>query len=1085
MKRFFTLSAILLIFIAFISFAEEEGEKEKDLMNSATFSGLKIRGIGPGVASGRIIDFAVNPCNSNEFYVAVASGGVWKTTNDGTTFTPIFDSQGSYSIGCVELDPNNHNVVWVGTGENNSQRSVSWGDGIYKSTDGGKSWENMGLEDSEHIGKIWIDPRNSDVVFVAAQGPLWNAGGDRGLYKTTDGGKTWEKSLFISDDTGISDLIVDPRDPDVMYCSSYQRRRHVWTLINGGPEAAMYKSVDGGKNWDKLTSGLPGGYVGRIGMAISPVNPDYIFALIEATGDKGGLFRSTDRGASWEKRSNYKSVSAQYYQELFCDPVNVDKIFSVDTYTKYSEDGGKTWQRLSLSERHVDDHALWINPKNTDNLLIGGDGGIYETFDHGKTWKFFSNLPVTQFYRVSVDYEEPFYYVYAGTQDNNTLGGPSRTVNAYGIMNQDWFFVVGGDGFKAVVDPKNPDIIYAQPQYGFLVRYDKKSGQMTGIQPQPEPGEEHRWNWDSPVIISPHDNKTLYFAANRVYKTTNRGDSWTAVSPDLTQQIDRNQLEIMGRIWEPETPAKNASTSLYGNIVSLEESPVKQGLLYAGTDDGLIQVSENDGESWTKIDQFPDVPKNTYVSDIICSQFDENVVFACFDNHKRGDFKPYVLKSTDKGKTWSSIAGNLEEPHVAWSIAQDHENKDLLFLGTEYGFFFSLNGGEKWIQAKNGLPTIAIRDIDVQRRENDVALASFGRGIYLFENYAPLREVTPELFEKDAHIFDIKNALLYMENRSHGRRSLGAEFYRADNAPFGATFTYYLKESVETKKQKRIKKSKKIRKGGENPPYPSFEEMRKEDIEESPYLIFTIKNSKGEIIRRLTESMSKGINRITWDLRYPDTAPISSKTNINENSGFLVYPGQYTVTMSKSVDGKVTDIAGPEEFTVEYLDNATLDAEDKLALDEFRDKVMSLRNAYEGTNKYLHNAKERIDVIRKSLLATREAPIELVEKARDIELQLLDIEVIMTGDKSKSSRNANQTPSINDRLGNMLYSMFFTSSAPTETNKEAYRICGRQLENVITQLDKIVRTDLAEIEQEMNKLESPWTPGRLPDWKMK
>ncbi|HEX2224599.1 MAG TPA: glycosyl hydrolase, partial [Thermoanaerobaculia bacterium] len=603
-------------------------------MTADTFKNLKLREVGPALTSGRIIDLAVHPEQKATWYVAVASGGVWKTINAGITWTPLFDDTGSYSVGCITMDPNNPMVLWVGSGENNSQRSVGYGDGVYKSTDGGKSWTNMGLKNSEHIGKILVDPRDSDVVYVAAQGPLWNAGGDRGLYKTTDGGKTWKPVLTISENTGISDIVFDPRDPDILYATSYQRRRHVWTMINGGPEGGIHKTMDGGATWKKVMTGLPKEDIGRIGLAISPADPEVIYAIVEAARQTGGFFRSVDGGGNWEKRSNYVSGSGQYYQEIFPDPKNPDRVYSVDVFSRVTDDGGRTWRNIGNRNRHVDDHVIWIDPDNTDHLLIGGDGGLYETWNRGEVWDFKPNLPVTQFYRVSVDESRPFYYIYGGTQDNFSLGGPSRTANVHGIANSDWFITRGGDGFETVVDPKDPNLVYSQAQHGALVRYDRKTGETLDIQPQDEvTGAALRFNWDSPVIISPHSNTRLYFAANRLFRTDDRGNSWKAISPDLTRQIDRNKLKVMGRYWSIDAVAKNASTSFYGNIVSLDESPKQENLVYIGTDDGLIQVTENAGGSWRKVERFPGVPENTYVSSIVASQHDAGTVFAAFDNH--------------------------------------------------------------------------------------------------------------------------------------------------------------------------------------------------------------------------------------------------------------------------------------------------------------------------------------------------------------------------------------------------------------------------------------------------------------------
>ncbi|MDH3268845.1 MAG: glycosyl hydrolase, partial [Ignavibacteria bacterium] len=734
---------LLLFVISFLSspILSQDKEEDKNPYKSSTFNGLKFRLLGPAVTSGRVVDFAVNLNDIHEFYVAVACGNVWKTTNSGTTWNPIFDNYGSFSIGCVTIDPKNENVVYVGTGENNSQRSVSWGDGLYRSEDGGKSFTNIGLKTSEHIAKILIDPRDSKVIYVAAQGPLWGSGGERGLYKSTDYGVTWDSVLYVSENTGVTDIAMDPRDPDVLYAASYQRRRHVWTLINGGPEGAIYKSTDAGKNWNKLESGLPKGDIGRIGLAISPVNPDYVYAIIEAANDGSGFYRSTNRGISWDKRGDYKNVSAQYYSEIFCDPIDVDKVYVLDTYSAITEDGGKTFSRISTKGRHVDDHAFWINPNNPSHFLIGGDGGVYETFDSGQTFLFKNNLPITQFYRISVDNFEPFYRVMGGTQDNNSMITPSQTVNEEGIVNADFIPLVGGDGYEAVADPDNPYIIYCQWQYGGLTRHDLQSGETISIKPQEGKDEPpYIWNWDTPLILSPHANR-LYAAANKIFRSDDKGNTWEVISPDLTRQVDRNKLPIMDKVWSVDAVAKNASTSIYGNVVSLSESPVVEGLIYAGTDDGLVQVTEDGGTSWKKIESFPGIPEMTYVSCLYASRFDANTVYATFDNHKRADFKPYVLVSRDKGNSWESISGDLKEPHVVYAITQDNVKPDLLFIGTEYGVFFTHSGGNKWIELKGGLPTTAVRDLDIQVRENDLALATFGRGFYVLDNYSPLRNI--------------------------------------------------------------------------------------------------------------------------------------------------------------------------------------------------------------------------------------------------------------------------------------------------------------------------------------------------------
>lgn len=536
-----------------------ESQTPTDLrVDAGTFSSLAARGLGPAIMSGRVGDLAVNPARPSEFYVAVASGGVWKTVNGGVSFTPIFDTQGSFSIGCLALEPGNASVLWVGTGENNSQRSVSWGDGVYVSRDGGKSFTNTGLKNSAHIGMFAIDPRDTNRVFVAAMGPLWSTGGDRGLYRTDNGGKTWERVLYVSEDTGINEVHMDPRDPDTMYATAYMRRRHVWTLVNGGPESAIHKTTDGGKTWRKLTSGLPAGDKGRIGMDVSPANPDILYAIVEAP-EGGGVFRSRDRGETWEKRSAYMTGSPQYYNELVADPLNPDRVYALDTFLQVSDDGGATFRRAGQRDKHVDEHALWINPANTDHLISGCDGGVYESFDKAATWRFCPNLPVMQFYRVAVDNSKPFYYVYGGTQDNNTIGGPSRTTDRAGITNEDWFVTTGGDGFEPAIDPTDPNIVYSESQDGGLVRFDRRSGEEVDIRPREKPGDKpFVFNWDTPLIISPHNHKRLYYGGNVLFRSDDRGDSWTIISGDLTRGLDRNQLKVFGKVQSPMCPANTS-----------------------------------------------------------------------------------------------------------------------------------------------------------------------------------------------------------------------------------------------------------------------------------------------------------------------------------------------------------------------------------------------------------------------------------------------------------------------------------------------------------------------------------------------
>lgn len=1067
-------------------------DKPKDPHSADTWSGLELRNLGPALTSGRIADLAVHPTDRRTWYIAVASGGVWKTTNAGTTWQPIFDGEGSYSIGCVTLDPSNPSVVWVGTGENNSQRSVGYGDGVYKSEDGGKSWRNMGLKTSEHVGMIRIDPRDSDVVYVAAQGPLWKEGGDRGLYKTADGGKTWIAVLTVSPHTGISEVHLDPRDPDTLYAVAYQRRRHVWTLIDGGPESGIHKSTDAGATWKKLESGLPKEDMGKIGIAIAPSRPDTLYAVIESTNKAGGLFRSTDRGATWEKRGDYGSSSPQYYNELFADPGNPDRLYAMDTFLKVSNDGGKTFSNLGGKSKHVDDHVIWVDPADYDHYLVGCDGGLYESFDRGSTWRFFENLPIIQYYRVTVDNSKPFYFVYGGTQDNHSMGGPSRTTSMNGVSNYDWFITQTGDGFWSAIDPVDPNIVYSEYQHGGLTRYDRKSGEGTAIQPLEGKGEPGlRWNWDSPLIISPHRHTRLYFAANRLFRSDDRGDSWRAISPDLTRQLDRNQLKVMGRIWSVDAVAKNASTSFFGNIVALDESRRAEGLLYVGTDDGLVQISEDGGGAWRKVASFPGVPDMTYVSDLQASKHDAGVVYAAFDNHKMGDFKPYLLRSGDRGKTWRSIAGDLPARGSVKTMAEDHVDPNLLFAGTEFGLFASTDGGKKWIQLKGGMPTIAVKDIAIQEQENDLVAGTFGRGFYILDDYTPLRNFQAATLAEKAVLFPVAPALAYHETSALGLRGKGFQgetFYFAPNPPFGAVFTYYLKDSLKARKKVRQEAEQKIAREGKDTAYPAWEALRAEAAEEEPAIVITIAGEDGQVVRRFTGPSEAGVHRAVWDLRFPAPDPTSLEAPDTDNlfstppAGPMAAPGVYQVEIAQRVDGKVTRLIGPERFEVQALGLATLGAPDRAALLAFQHQTARLQRAVTGAEEAIGEAETRIKHLKKALLDTPAAPPELHDQVRALEPRLRDIKIALSGDRLLASENEPTPSSISDRVSTIIGTQWSSSSAPTGTSQEAYRVAAELFATELAKLRALIATDLAALEAQAEAAGAPWTPGRLPSW---
>jgi photosystem II stability/assembly factor-like uncharacterized protein len=1069
--------------------APEQRPARPEASPASPFAGLRFRSIGPGVTGGRVIAFAVDPKDRAKYFAAVASGGVWKTINSGTTWTSVFDNYGTYSIGAITLDPKDSNILWVGTGERNSQRSVSYGDGVYKSEDGGKSFRKAGLEKSEHIGRIVVDPRDGKVVYVAAQGPLWGGGGERGLFKTSDGGKTWKNVLNISENTGVTDVALDPSNPDILYAAAWQRRRHVWTLINGGPESAIYKSTDAGATWTKLRSGLPQGEMGRVGLAVSPIEPNVVYATVEAEAEGSGIYRLKDRGATWEKMSG-QIAQAMYYGQIVCDPKNVDRVYIPNVIFQVSDDGGRTQRPLGEKSKHVDNHTIWIDPQNTDYYLVGSDGGIYESFDRGQNWHFKANMPITQFYDVSVDNSTPFYNVCGGTQDNNSWCGPSRTRSASGITNSDWFVTNGGDGFHTLVDPEDPNTIYATLQYGALVRFDKRTGERINIQPREGKGEQAlRWNWDSPLVISPHAHTRLYFASNKLFRSDDRGDSWKVLSPDLTRQLDRDKLPVMGKIWGPDAIAKHQSTSQYGNIVALAESPKREGLIYAGTDDGLIQVTEDGGKTWRKVETFPGVPDKTFVARIRASQHDASTAYAVLNNHKSSDFAPYVLKTTDAGKTWTSIAGNLPKAHPTWSIAEDHVNPNLLFVGTEFGLFFTDDGGQKWTQLRGGLPTIAVRDIAIQKRENDLVVGTFGRGIYILDDYTPLRLTDAKLLTQESHLYPIKDALLYIQSQPLGGRGKafqGESFYTAENH-FGATFTYYLKDALKTKRQLRKDAE---RKGGEVP-YPSKEELSAEAEEEAPMIVLTVTDATGNVVRRLTGPTMTGIQRVTWDLRYPATQLAPPRAPGSENleeifgftpAGHLVMPGKYTVTLSKRANGQWTQLSAPQSFNVATEGWHTMAAADRKTLQDFQQKTARLQRTVNGALSTANELKTKLTTARRALLETPSASEKLIDEVANVDKQLNVILKALRGDTALAARQENLPPSINARVGIVANATRMAISKPTQTQLDQYNIAAQEFDLVLKQLRQLVEVDMAKIEKGMEAAGAPWTPGRVPVW---
>ncbi|MBI1393602.1 MAG: glycosyl hydrolase [Alphaproteobacteria bacterium] len=1015
-----------------------------DAMPTDVFGGLKLRNIGPAFMSGRIADIEIMQHDPDTWIVGVASGGVWRTDNAGVTWKPIFDDQGSYSIGEVAIDPSNPNVIWVGTGENNGGRHLGFGDGVYRSKDGGETWENLGLKTSEHISKIIVHPDNPDVAWVAAQGPLWSPGRERGLYKTTDGGKTWKNVLSKGEWTGVTDLMIDPRDPDRLYAATWQHHRNVAAYMGGGPETGLFASTDGGETWTELTEGLPEENMGKIGLAMSPQNPDVLYAAIELERRTGGIWRSADRGASWTKMSDAVGggTGPHYYQELFASPHQFDKIYMVSNTTMVSSDGGKTMVPLNNEYKHVDDHAIAFHPTNPDYILFGSDGGVYESRDGEKTWRYINNLPVTQFYKVAVDDAEPFYFVYGGTQDNSSQGGPSRTDNRHGIRNSDWFLTLFADGHQSATEPGNPDIMYAEWQEGNLVRHDRTTGENVHIQPQPKPGEPlERYNWDAPIYVSRHDPKRIYFASQRLWRSDDRGDSWTAVSGDLTRNQDRMQLPIMGRKWSWDAGWDFLAMSMYNTITSVGESPVDENVLYVGTDDGLIQATKDGGATWRKVPvgSLPGVPDTAFVNDIRADLHDRDTVYVALDNHKYGDYTPYLYRSTDGGTTWESMVGDLPERHLVWRIVQDHVDKDLFFLATEFGLYFSVDAGGQWVKLP-GAPTISFRDVTIQRRENDVVAASFGRGFYVLDDLAPLRSVDAEALEKEAHLFPGRKAWWYFERHPLSYDEGGEQghsYYRAPNPPFGATFTYFLKEGLKTTEEIRQEAEKKKIEAGEDTPFPGYDAIEKERREEEPKVILTVRNAAGEVVRRIEGPVEKGFHRVTWDLRYPPMEAIAAPVEGEDApEGFLAAPGDYTVSLAKRVRGKTTELVGPQAFKVERLRTGALPGAPINEVVAFWERVAKLDRAVGASNQSIEALEAKLAGLKTAIGYTRTAPSDLDTEWSRLRNELDNIVEKLSGNQSKAVVGQEPEPNITQRLGKVGIGVGLSAYGPTKTHRQ-------------------------------------------------
>ncbi len=897
-------------------------------------SHLEYRELGPALMGGRISDLAVVESKPQVFFIGTGTGGVWKTTNHGTSWTPLFDDQPTSSIGDVTLDQSNPNLVWVGTGEPQNRQSSGWGNGVYKSIDGGHTWQHMGLDETRHVGRILIHPGNPDVVYVAAVGDLWGPNQERGVFRTRDGGNGWEKVLYIDAHTGAIDLAMDPRDPNTIFAAMYQRQRTGWGFNGGGPGSGLYRTLDGGDTWTELTEGIPAGDKGRIGVDVFRGDGNIVYALIEAEprspgqtfrgGDnpsRSGLFRSLDRGASWEKMSA-TNPRPMYYSQVRIDPTNVDRVYVLGTSLMVSDDGGRTFRSDGAQQVHVDHHALWINPADSDHMILGSDGGVAASWDGTKHWRMFDNLALGQFYAISHDMRDP-YFVCGGLQDNDAWCGPSNTRSFHGIRHQDWYEVVYGDGFVTLVDPTDSTIVYSESQGGNMNRYDLNTGEKTPMRPITGPRENgdtaktYRFNWNSPLHLSPHDPATVYLGANFLMRSRDRGMTWEEVGGlDLTKQIDREELEIMGVPGADPQMSLNDGIAGYGTLTSFAESPLVPGLLYVGTDDGNLQVSRDDGATWTNVaGRIPGLPERTYVSRVEPSHHVQGRVYATFDGHRNADYAAYVYVSEDYGQSWSGITDGLPDGWSVNVIVEHHRSPNLLFVGNEVGVFVSVDRGGQWIQLKNNLPTVPVDDIVVHPRDNDLLVGTHGRSAYVLADVTPLEHLSSSMLAEPGRMFPQARPTIMWAQR--GDWPFQGATYSAPNPPRGSLIRYYLRDARDPDGDRH---------GGDgghgghgegedymhhdDPDYDQGRHHAQHDGDDeshgdrhsahrTPDFALTIRDARGAHVRTLKAPSDAGINQVLWDWRLeppydPEEAPGGQGGAV---AGPIALPGVYTVSM--------------------------------------------------------------------------------------------------------------------------------------------------------------------------------------------
>jgi photosystem II stability/assembly factor-like uncharacterized protein len=1009
------------------------------------FERLEWRSIGPANMGGRTADIEGVPENPSVVYVATASGGLFKTVNGGVTWKPIFERQSTISIGDIALAPSNPDTVWVGTGESNVRNSVSFGDGVYKSTDGGQNWQHMGLRNTERISAIAIHPQNPDIVYVGALGHAFGPNEDRGVFMTTDGGKTWTKTLYIDKEHGVSDLDIDLTNPNILYAGMWSFERKPWTHRSGSEKGGVFKSIDGGRTWNKITNGLPK-LLGRIGVRSAPSNPNVVYAIVESK--EGTLYRSDDRGETFKQVSKQTNIVSRgfYYTTVRVDPNDENRVFAVASSLFISIDGGKTFRSIT-GRTHIDYHALWMDPKNPKRMWQGQDGGIAVSYDSGETWEYVNNIPLGQFYQIHADNRLPFYYVMGGLQDNGAWTGPSRTREPAGIMNDDWRMVSFGDGFYVINNADDTELYISESQGGNILRTDFRTREQQEVNPWgrgsgdgPAIGEKYRFNWNSPIILSPHDKNTVYFGGNVVFKSTDFGKTWEQISADLTTNNPEKQKDAGGPV-----AVENTSAEYHTTIISIAESPLQKGQLWVGTDDGNLQLTSDGGKTWSNIiGSVAGVPANSPVSHVEPSRVSAQTAYVAFERHMFDDFRPYIFKTTDGGKTWSSIAGNLPSKAYVQVVREDPKNPGLLYAGTEIGLFASHNGGREWIPLNlKNMPNVAVHDIVVHPRENDLIVATHGRSVWILDDATPVQQMTATIANSNAHLFPVRSGLRFASFFT--RYGIGDKVFTGPNPAYGALITYYLKDKLDDKATFKIE----------------------------------IRDESGKLVQELTKpSREKGLNRVAWNLRYGGAEvrrpPSGEETAFGGGPrGPQVLPGSYTVklTVGDKVYEQAVDVRLDPTINVALADlQAQLDLQ------------MKLRDMQSATNtalRFLDSIEEQLkntETTMKNL--NKEPDKELMKTLEDYKKQIVALEDRLVR-RAEGLGFAGRSQ-VTNRIGDLFFSLDGTNAAPTPYQRQYFQEIQPEFRERMTEANRFIKDTVPLWNEKLRGWNAPTLTTRNP-----